>query len=645
LNIPLTALKTENSWGVGDFSDLHILTQWVKVTGIKMIQLLPINDTTANFTTSDSYPYASISAFALHPIYLDVSLLGKNYGIEFNEAITLRASQLNELSLLNYTESLILKLEAIDKVFQMQKTHFINEKAYQVFFANNESWLVPYAIFCCLRDEYKTADFNQWGKYSSYVTSLFDDLIKVNSSFRDRINFYFFIQYHLHLQLSAAVSFAHENGVILKGDLPIGVGRCSVETWMNPQLFHMDLQAGAPPDAFSSKGQNWGFPTYNWNEMKKDQYQWWRNRLHQMSRYFDAVRIDHVLGFFRIWSVPMHAIEGVFGVFDPAIPLTIEDFKNNGIEFDEQKYCEPFFSDEQLMSIFDSDFNWVKDCFFSNGRFKEDYNTQIKIQNYFNQNTSHTQPKEKLFDLLSDVLLFRDDQSKGGYHFRINFQQTYRYTTLSTFEKTTLEKMYWNYFYEKQNNYWESGAIDKLDMIQNATDMLICAEDLGMVPEMVEEVLLNKEILTLQVQRMPKRSHEKFSHPENAPYLSVVTPSTHDMSTIRQWWQEDSHITSTYFREVLHQNNIAPISADTALCKLIIKQHMNASSMWAVFLLQDLLSIDEECRRENLDEERINNPANPYHYWNYRMHISLELLLKQRHLNETIKQMIIFSKR
>jgi 4-alpha-glucanotransferase len=454
------------------------------------------------------------------------------------------------------------------------------------------------------------------------------------------IAFTYFVQYYMHLQLSNAVDYAHQLGIIMKGDLPIGVGRYSMDTWMNPSLFHMDMQAGAPPDAFAKKGQNWSFPTYNWDAMKATNHAWWRQRLTHMSHYFDATRIDHVLGFFRIWSVPMHAIEGIFGVFVPAIAFTKDDFYKAGLHFDENRLCNPYINDELIHNLFGDKASFIKQQFMNGNAFKEELNTQRKIELFSTSNNIDPLIKQKLFDLLGEVILFKDEKNKERYHFRIDIHDTTSFKKLSHDEQEKLNRLYVQYFYEKQNDLWYRVAQEKLDAIQQSSDMMICAEDLGMVPDMVEDVLKSREMLALQVQRMPKKSYQQFSHPNEAPYLSVVTPSTHDMSTIRQWWEEDVQMTQRFYIDLLLHTGKAPQFCEPEICKEIIQQHLKSPAMWSIFLLQDLMSIDAKIRRDNPNEERINNPADPNHFWNYRMHITLESLKEQSTFNEAILHMI-----
>jgi 4-alpha-glucanotransferase len=645
LNVQLSSLKTSNSWGAGDFSDLKMLTDWCRATSINMLQLLPINDTISSFTKKDSYPYSAVSAFAQHPIFLNVLEMAAVHEFELPATMIEKGKQLNEHATLQYDDVVALKLEAARAIFSKAATTFSRKKNFKSFFADNEHWLEPYAVFSALRDEYKTSNTSLWNEYGTYHENDVESLLKPKSKFYKAIQFYFFLQYHLHLQLCDAVEYAHAASIIIKGDLPIGVGRHSVDTWKNPELFHMNMQAGAPPDAFAVKGQNWSFPTYNWEMMKRDGYAWWKQRLQHMSQYFDATRIDHVLGFFRIWSIPMTAIDGDFGTFVPAIPFDRQDFDISGIPFDEHRYCEPYISESILRQRFGNEYNFITSTFFDGYRFKAELNTQKKIEDYAQIHGLDANIKRHLFDLLSEVMLWQDESKEGNYHFRIGMQQTRSFQELPEAIRNRMDAMYVDYFYKRQNQLWHESALEKLDAIQQSSDMMICAEDLGMVPEMVEQVLQSRQMLALQVQRMPKQSDRKFSHPADAPYLSVVTPSTHDMSTIREWWEEDRNITTDFCKNQLDNFNIPPVFCEPQFAASIVNQHMQSPAMWSVFLLQDLLAMDAGMRRVHPAEERINIPADPNHFWNYRMHINIESLFSASQFNSKIIDLISASGR
>lgn len=640
VNIPVSSLRSANSWGVGDFTDLNLLTDISKATGIRLIQLLPINDTTATHTNKDSYPYSAVSAFALHPVYLNVQKLATALDLSFSDELLQEVKELNEKKTLHYQEVLAIKNKVISDLYQKDKHLFKDDFGWFGFFDFNRHWLVPYAAYCYIRDKNKTADYNTWGEYESYNEEKIQELVSPDNDFYDEVAIHYFTQYHLHLQLKDAVDYAHKSGIIIKGDLPIGVGRHSADAWMYRSLFHMNMQAGAPPDAFATKGQNWSFPTYNWQKMTENDFAWWRQRMEHMSNYFDAIRIDHVLGFFRIWSIPAHAIEGIMGRFVPAWPLSNQDFSNAGINFNEDRFCQPFITEQLLYDWFSENAGLVKEIFLNSYQFKEELNTQRKIEAYFKDNPQHIYLQQGLFDLLSNVIAFKDEDMPFNYHLRIGVYDTDSYKALPHHEQQAISRLYDEYFFNKQNRLWEEEGIKKLAALKRSTTMLICAEDLGMVPKMVEPVLANMQMLTLEVQRMPKLASETFSNPYNAPYASVVTPSTHDMASIREWWEEEKALVPVFYNEQLGHYGVAPFYAEPWICRDILKQHLHSPAMWAVFLLQDILSMDDSLRIENPLEERINNPANPEHYWNYRMHISLENILEQAGFIVTLKNMI-----
>ncbi len=536
---------------------------------------------------------------------------------------------LNEKTSLHYEEVLTLKQSAIKLLYDKDKQSFKDDLDWFGFFDLNRHWLVPYAAYCYLRDKNKTANYNTWGDHESFDEDAVQALVSPENDFYDEVAIHYFTQYHLHLQLKDAVDYAHKSGVIIKGDLPIGVGRHSADAWMYRSLFHMDMQAGAPPDAFATKGQNWSFPTYNWQQMATDDYAWWRQRMEHMSNYFDAIRIDHVLGFFRIWSIPLHAIEGILGKFVPAWPLSHADISNAGVYFTEERFCEPYITEQLLQQWFGDNASLVKENFLDGYRFKEAVNTQRKLSAFFEQHTALAFLQRGLCDLLSNVICIKDESYPYNYHFRIGMGSTDSFKALPHHEQHALSGLYDEYFFNKQNILWEEEGIKKLAALKRSTNMLICAEDLGMVPRMVEGVLANMQMLALEVQRMPKQLNEQFSNPARSPYLSVVTPSTHDMASIREWWEEDKEVAKSFYHNQLGHYGEPPYFAEPWLCRDIIKQHLESPAMWAVFLFQDLLSMNQGLRIADPKEERINNPADPDHYWNYRMHIKLEDLMKQ----------------
>ena len=638
--IPVFSLRSNKSAGVGEFADIKLLVDWAKKVGLKLIQILPINDTTATHTWMDSYPYAAISAFALHPMFVRLSNVIKMGQEDLLKPYLTKIDALNKLDVVDYEEVMKLKWEVLRLLYSINGKEDLATKNFADFFEHNKNWLIGYSVFSYLRDLHGTVDFNKWPTHSKYNADEIAKLLDPKSKTYEAISFFLFVQYHLHCQLLEATDYAHKNGVIVKGDIPIGVYRFGADTWQDPGLFHMDMQAGAPPDDFALSGQNWGFPTYNWDVMASDGFAWWKSRFDQMKFYFDAFRIDHILGFFRIWSIPMHAVEGIMGHFVPAIPVSINELNAKGIKCDHYRLTHPYINETNLFHLFGYDNDLVKKDYLKSigdGHYEllPAYKTQRQVEAYFNtmpQDQWHNKIKNGLYQLISNVILF-DAEKPHHFHFRFNMEGTSSFQNLDHATQQSLKELYVDYFFKRQDTAWEKEAMQKLPMLKLSTNMLICGEDLGLVPSCVPNVMYQLGILSLEVQRMPKASHKTFFHPNDAPYLSVVTPSSHDTSTIRGWWEEDREKTQQFYNHEIGQWGEAPIHCEAWINKAILLQHLYSPAMWAIFQLQDYLGVDESIRRNDPNEERINVPANPKHYWRYRMHLSLEDLIASNSFN------------
>lgn len=655
--IPVFSLRSEKSFGIGEFLDLIPLADWAKSVGLRVIQLLPINDTTATYTWRDSYPYSAISAFALHPAYLNLEEVAGEEHKSLMARYEKRRIDLNAKAEVDYNEMIRLKWDIIRQLYDLLKADLWQNPSYQAYYNTQKHWLAPYAVFCWLRDQNGSPDFSRWKKHSQYDADEIERLIAPESKLFDAIGIHLFVQYHLHRQLEMAADYANSCGLALKGDIPIGIYRYSCDAWQQPELYNMDTQAGAPPDDFTEAGQNWGFPTYNWEAMKATDFSWWRKRFEQMSFYFDAFRIDHILGFFRIWTIPFHAVDGLMGRFVPAIPVMEEEFHSAGIGFSFERLCRPYITDDVLRQIFRTEeIKAVKETFLIEkvaGRYdlRPEFDTQREIMNYFDAQKpteENDRLRAGLRQLVSNVILFPrvdeklpvEERAEGQYDFRFDIEKTTSFKALDPIVQSKLKSLYVDYYFHRQDEFWRRKAMEKLPALKQATNMLVCGEDLGLVPETVPGVMRQLGILSLEVQRMPKMPGSAFFHPKDAPYLAVVTPSTHDMSTIRGWWEENPGYSQRFFNEILGYHGRAPYFCEPWIVRGIIEQHLYSPAMLAIFQLQDLLGTEGSLRRENPHDERINNPANPEHYWQYRMHLTLEALKNAEVINRDLRAMV-----
>ena len=644
--IPVFSIRTKKSYGVGDFGDLKTLIQWAVKTKMHAIQILPINDTMMTGTWQDSYPYNSISIYAFHPMYCDLSVLPELDDRYAMEQFLMKQQELNDMPMIDYEAVMQTKMEYLRLVFQKDGKKALSSEGFKTFFEDNKDWLVPYAAFSHLRDTYGTPDFATWPKYSVYDKQEIEALCSPKSNEYVEIALYYYIQYQLHLQLLDVRNTARKEGIIIKGDIPIGISRHSVEAWTEPHLFNLDEQAGAPPDAFSVNGQNWGFPTYNWDRMAEDGYAWWIRRFRKMAEYFDAYRIDHVLGFFRIWAIPMHSVHGLLGQFSPALPMSINEIESYGLHFQKDLYTQPYITDWTIERVFGYRAEMVKILYLDrdDGRYnlKHEYATQRQIQQAFKDKTSEEDitMRDGLYALASCVLFVPDRKSPNLYHPRISAQLDLIYQTLPEHEKAAFNHLYNDYYYRRNNDYWYELAMKKLPILTQSTRMLVCAEDLGMVPDCVSWVMEQLKILSLEIQSMPKSPTLEFGHLWENPYRSVATISTHDMSPMRLWWDEDIERAQKFYNNALYKDGPAPHPAPGWLCEEIVAQHLFSPSVLTLISLQDWLAMDEKLRLDDAAAERINIPANPRHYWRYRMHISLEELMAADEFNNKIRELI-----
>lgn len=572
--VPVFSLRSEKSWGIGDFSDLKMYVEWAAATGQCIVQTLPINDTTTTRTWRDSYPYSANSSFALHPIYLDLSLTGTPSDKTIMEEMENERIRLNSLEEIDYEKVLELKSRYLEIMYKETSAQCFRSSGYKKFIEDNSDWLEPYAIYCYLRDKYGNCSFTEWEE-KQYTPALRKKHFNPKSKSYKEIRKHLFIQYHLHKQLSEVKRYANSIGILLKGDLPIGVNRCSSDVWIHPELFHMDCQAGAPPDDFARDGQKWGMPTYNWNKMAEDGYSWFISRFKKMADYFDAYRIDHLLGFFRIWEVPLCYKSGLMGRFNPAQTFSPDEIRSYGFNFIPER--DTISGDEE-----------------------------------------------------TDILFLEDVRRRGTYHPRILGFETNRFSRLSNSDQQAYIALHDDFYYRRNNSFWYDVAMSKLPSMIEATDMLVCGEDLGMIPECVPAVMDKLRILGLEVQRMPKAMGYTVGDPSTYPYMSVCTTSTHDMSVLRTWLEEE-----------MPQNSIIGSNLpSTENCKAILSQHLASASMLAIFPLQDWMSVNEDIRHKHPSMERINVPANSDNYWRYRMHITLEELATSTKFNNEVTALI-----
>lgn len=615
--IPVAALRSEHSYGVGDFGDLRRMVAWAERTGMGIVQLLPVNDTTTSHHADDACPYNIISGFALHPHYVDLEAAGTLRSKSMMMQFRRRQQELNALATYDYEAVDRVKSEYLQQLFAEQGKKLLSTPEATAFIAACRAWLTPYA-------RYRKEAFD-------YVC---------------------FVQYLLHSQLKQAADDARRRGIVIMGDMPIGMRRDSVDVEQHPALFHLDTQMGVAPDSAANGGQCWGFPPYRWEHGNRELATWLQQRLNHMQTYFGAIRLDHVLGYFRTWQIPLDGMNGVLGHYEPALPLTIDEIEYFGLHFRKELFTKPFINDSIIERTFGLHANYVKEQYLQRKAYqlyelKEEYDSQQKIQKAFEGRNDENSIwiRDGLMQLVADVLFVIDGNQAEMYHPRIFAMEEPIYEALSSEEKEAFARLYNNYFRQRHSLFWEQQAMHHLsDMLDNCR-MLVCGEDLGPQPDCVQTVLDAMRILSTEAQRFPKQRNMEFAHLDANPYRSLATIATHDMQPLRLWWQANAECRQRYYITMMQKEGRAPEQLPAHLAEEIIARHLYCPSMMCILLWQDWMAMDGELRWHRPQDERINVPADPTHHWDYRMHITIEQLLQADRFNDKVKTMIARSHR
>lgn len=647
--VPVASLRSSRSYGIGDFGDLRLLVDWAAASGMKAIQVLPVNDTGALTGQLAACPYDIISVNALNPCYIDLESAGELSDKTAMTSFHKQRMELNAMRCCNYEATWRVKSSYLRSLYREAGELTSRSVEYQDFIAVNEHWLADYAAYCLLCRDNSTTDTCRWSRLSVYDKGEVMRFLDENS---DEARYVYFVQYLLHRQLKAAADYARSQGVFLMCDIPIGVARHSVETWVHPGLFNMDEQAGTVPDAIRPNGQNWGFPTFNWDSMMADGCSWWRARLARLSAYFDAFRLDHVLGFFRIWEIPAGAVSGRLGHFSPSLPFTPDEIERFGLKFRKDLFTKPFINDRLLERLFGLHTQYVRDNYLVGRAYniydlRPEYDTQAKISRAFEGKDDENSIwiRDGLYRLVEDVLFVEDPKRHGNYHPRIYAYREPVFEVLNDDDREAFMRLYSNYFFQRHNLHWGWHGMNRLAAVMCGTRMLATAEDLGPQPDCVAPVLEALRILGLDVQTMPRQEGQEFAHLNGNKYRGVATFATHDMAPMRLWWEENPERTQRYYATMLQKSGMAPQKMPPYIAEEIVARHLYCPSMMCMLALQDWLAIDAGLRSGDVRAERINVPGSVFGGWDYRMHITLERMNEETKFSDKLKTMIKRSRR
>ncbi|MFW6228652.1 MAG: 4-alpha-glucanotransferase [Alkalispirochaeta sp.] len=630
--VPLAGLRTEQSIGNGEFPDLAVLGEWCVSVGIELIQLLPVND-----TGGQSSPYSALSANALHPIYIRITDLPEYNALPesvrsgIDAELSEGATRFNAPARFDYPEVLAFRMKILRRIYETSRA--VTESAEQITsFIHGNRWVTGYAVFMAIKKRHDGAAWTDWDEERDIDAAGLERL-RQRSDLAGDTRFYTWLQLRAAEQFAAAAKTLDSLGVALKGDIPILMNEDSADAWYDRDIFRPDLRAGAPPDMFTELGQNWGFPIYNWQHLEERDFDWWRDRLRNAAQYYHAYRIDHVLGFFRIWAVPAGNYSGIPGFFWPQKGISLDTLRNAG--FDEGRInwlLEPNIPGEVLRERAGDAVAHLEGPVLTRLEGEDLYLFSPAVageQNLADLDLGEAPGSDTLRDWLIEQ--YRDRAlvplPDGTYAPTWLFRECSRYRLLSDEEKGRFEALVAEAGVAS-NELWAEHGRRVLTVMKESTEMLPCAEDLGVVPEAVPRVLADLGILGLKIPRWTyywDRPGQPIVPFEEYPELSVCAPSVHDTSTMRGWWEQEEG------REDLWRNlgfdTAAPPMFDPAVARSVYRGLLNTPSRIVVFALQDLLVLSPEIVHDEPALERVNVPGtyNTFN-WTWRMPLTIEEL-------------------
>ena len=659
--VPLGALYTQKNAAIGEYPDLKAFADFCKASDISIIQLLPVND-----TGTQSSPYSGLSAFALHPIYIRLSdIPGFDELLKSDAKIQTAYKDFSEKYVYapryDYDGILNSKISILKLIYETTESGKTGKADDEISkFIKMNPWVKTYAVYKNLKWNYMQASWKSWHEIDQHKTD--DEIMALwnTMAFKKEHLFYVWLQMIAAAQFSEAVDYLHSLGLLLKGDMPILMNEDSCDAWAFPQFFNQNLRAGSPADGENPNGQNWGFPTYNWKNLKTDEYSWWKGRLKSAEKYYDAYRLDHILGFFRIWAIPEADCNALTGHTEPYASIKREELYELGFDDDRIRWL----SQPHIPTSLIEDITWNHDaahailatlCEKLDGEelwlFKASVKGSAQIAGAdFGElcaGDAVGRIKDALIKKWADRTLL--EVSKNKFIPLWTYGSSTSWGTLNEQEKGGLKETF-DALNAKNEKLWKKQADEIFTAITSAVKMTPWGEDLGVNIKCVPETMKAHNILGLRVVRWSREWSE-----EGQPYLpfadyeplSVTTTSVHDSSTIRQWWEEEKDSVRAFVaanegafaEEDADATEIANRPFSPEIAKLVMKASASSASVWFIPPLQDFLYMKKDYWLEQAAYERINVPGTVTAFnWTYRLPCTLEDLCNDKELINEIKE-------
>ena len=650
VGIPVGALRSKGGMGVGEFSDLAGFALLCKKMKIKIIQILPVND-----TGFESSPYSSLTAFGLHPLYLRIEELEefKTAGRSIKNRLKDAKTKFETDVRFSHYKILKEKLEICKALYEANKAEITNsaKNGKIAKWTAQNPWIKEYAVYRRLKEENGLKSWKDWKEYQN-ITAVEIEKLWADKTLLEEHLFWVWLQEALDAQFTKAANAVAKAGIILKGDLPILMNEDSCDVWAHSELFNQDLSAGAPPDMYSADGQNWGFPIYNWEKHEKDNFAWWRKRLEAASKYYKAYRIDHVLGFFRIWASSKKDHTAVLGRYVPYIPVTSGELKKLGYDKGRIRWMSrPHIPTRELIAalqnqdkpLSDEEVKTETDKVFSKALdrinneelwlFKKSITGEKDIKSLDLHPTACRYLVKKWQDRI--FLEYEKDKFYPVWYCR----ESTAYKSLSDDEKKALDTLLEKH-HLKSEKIWEAQGKKLLSVLVESGTMLPCAEDLGAVPACVPKTLAKLKILCLRVVRWFcewDKEGQPFIPFHKYPVLGVCTPAVHDSSTVREWWEKE--VNQKQFSGFIGVPSL-PKVYNPGTARIILAKVTSARSRFRIFQIQDLLHLSKEWYANNPESERINVPGTCNDFnWTYRLPATIEEIAKDKELINSVAEL------
>ncbi len=672
--VPLSALRSHQSPACGEYPDLAILGNLAADWNFELVQLLPVND-----SGYQSSPYSALSAFALHPIYLRVAELPEvacKEGIALVRAAAELAALHADDERFRYGPYLHAKLAILERVFRelaaprlglvlRSDTAQVSTESVPIQLAKTgpdaetfarwisaHPWVKAYAVFSELKRRNGGKPWWEWEAERDPSPQRIEELW-LSPDLLAGTRFRAWLQWRAEEQFVHAARALHASGIDLMGDIPILINEDSAEVWARRSLFRLGLSAGAPPDMYAQLGQNWGFPIYDWDALAREGYGFWRERLAAASTFYTAYRIDHVLGFFRIWALSVCERTGYLGRFVPDAYITRDELAARGFSPERIRWLsEPHLRTEGLIRASGGDqtaafesalcvLDRIGDeelfLFKRTIRGERDIETLAEVgQPGYGGAGFPASLRDFLLASWRDRVLFEFEPERYAAAWR--YREASAWSSLSTGEQEALEELFRSKRAEGER-LWDEAGRKILGMLCASSDMLPCAEDLGSVPPCVPQALADLGILGLRVLRWTRewgKPGDPYVPLASYPELSVACPSVHDSSTLREWWEREADRDAVW--ALVGGEGSAPPRLEPEVAACILGALARSASRIVAFPLQDLLALGRAFRSADPAAERINVPGSVNEWnWGWRLPATLEAIAADRTLAEATR--------